>query len=149
LSAQAAGVSLRPALTKERAVIRKSTLLTATLAMAASLTVASAQARDVNWSIGINAPLQPGVSIGTVISNAPVYQAMPVYQAAPVVYAEPVYLPAPVVYLPQPVYAPQRVIYAPRRVVYAPAWVPRGHDQRHWRQEYRHRGEPVMVGYGR
>ncbi len=130
-------------------MIRKSTLLTATLALAASLTAASAHARDVSWSIGINAPLQPGVNIGTVISNAPVYQAMPYYQSAPVIYAEPVYLPAPVVYMPQPVYAPQRVIYAPRRVVYAPAWVPGGHGQRHWRQEHRHRGVPVMVGYGR
>ena len=130
-------------------MIRKSTQLTATLALAAGLAAANAQARDVSWSIGIQAPLQPGVSIGTVISNAPVYQAMPYYQPAPVFYAEPVYLPAPVVYLPQPVYAPQRVIYAPRRVVHAPVWVRGGHGQRHWRQERRHRGEPVMVGYGR
>jgi hypothetical protein len=129
--------------------MRQSTLLTAMLAVAASLTVASAQARDVSWSIGISAPLQPGINIGTVISNAPAYRAMPVYEPAPVVYAEPVYLPAPVIYLPQPVYAPPRVVYAPRGVVYAPVWAPRSYGHRHGRQEHRHRGEPVMVGYRR
>ena len=80
-------------------MIRKSTLLMATLALAGGLTAASAQARDVTWSIGIHAPLHPGVSIGTVISNAPVYWSAPMF------YAEPVYMPAPV-YL-----QPARVVY--------------------------------------
>ncbi|MDP1693421.1 MAG: hypothetical protein Q8L49_15975 [Burkholderiaceae bacterium] len=120
-------------------MIAKTALVAATLVLAA----AGAQARDVYWSIGINAPLQPGVSIGTVFSNAPVYQTAPVYyQPAAVVYAEPVYYqPAPAIYLPQPYYVPQRVAYAP-------AWAP-GHGHRQWRQERRHRGEPVMVRYGR
>ena len=131
-------------------MIRKTTIVAAALVLAA----AGAQARDVSWSIGINAPLQPGVSIGTVISNAPGYYAAPVYYApAPVVYAEPVYYapapfylrPAPVVYLPQP-------YYAPRRVVYASGWsAPRhgyGRGHGNWRYEHRQRGEPVMVRYG-
>lgn len=115
----------------------------ALIAFGIALAAAGAQARDVTWSIGINAPLHPGVSIGTVISNAPVYRP------APVVYAEPVYVPAPVyvrhapvVYMPQPVYAPQRVVYVPARVA-------RGHGHGHWRHKHRDRGEPVMVRYER
>lgn len=137
----------------------KSALIAAALVLAA----AGAQARDVYWSVGINAPLQPGVSIGTVISNAPAYRPAPVYYApapvyypaAPVLYAEPIYYrpapvllrPAPIVYLPQP-------YYAPRRVVYANGWAPshrghgRGHDRGHWRDDDdRSRGEPVMGRY--
>lgn len=130
-------------MSKERTVIRKSTLLMATLALAGGLTAASAQARDVTWSIGIHAPLHPGVSIGTVISNAPVYRPAPMFYAEPVYMPAPVYLqPARVVYMPQPMYAPQRVIYAP-------AWESSGHGQRHWRHKQRHRGEPVMVRYDR
>ena len=131
--------------------------------VAAVLVLASigAQARDVYWSVGINAPVQPGVSIGTVISNGPAYRPAPMYyetapvyySAAPVIYAEPIYYrpapvfvrPAPVVYLPQP-------YYAPRRVVYAQGWAPsyRGHGHGHghgrdkWRDDDRSRGEPVM-----
>jgi hypothetical protein len=126
---------------KESLVMNKSALVAATLCLAA----AGAQARDVYWSVGINAPLHPGVSVGTVISNAPVYRPTPIFYSEPVYYPEPVYVrPAPVVYVPQPVYLPQRVVYAP-------VWVPHGH--RHWRHgqrdEYRHRGEPVMSYYGR
>ena len=124
-------------------MIRKSTLLTATLALAAGLTAASAHARDVTWSIGIQAPLHPGVSVGTVISNAPVYRPAPVFYAEPVYLPVPVYVhPAQVVYMPQPVYAPQRVVYVP-------AWKSSGHGQRHWRHKHRHRGEPVMVRFDR
>ncbi len=125
---------------------KKSALIAAAIVVSA----AGAQARDVTWSIGINAPLHSGVSIGTVISNAPVYRP------APVIYAEPVYLPAPVivrhapvVYMPQPVYAPQRVVYVPQRVVYVPARVAKGQGHGHWRHKHRHRGEPVMVRYDR
>ncbi len=137
----------------------KSALIAAALVLAA----AGAQARDVYWSVGINAPLQPGVSIGTVISNAPAYRPAPVYYApapvyypaAPVLYAEEVYYrpapvllrPAPIVYLPQP-------HYAPRRVVYANGWAPshrghgRDHGRGHWRDDDDHsRGEPVMSRY--
>jgi hypothetical protein len=125
-------------------VSKKSILVTAALVMI----TAGAQARDVYWSVGINAPLQPGVSVGTVFSNAPVYQPAPVYyQPAPVIYAEPAYYPQPVYVQPRMVYAPQPV-YLPQRVVYGPGWVRPGHGHRQWRQEHRHRGEPVMVGYG-
>jgi hypothetical protein len=134
-------------------MITKSALVASALVLAA----AGAQARDVYWSVGINAPLQAGVSVGTVISNGPVYQAAPVYyqpapvyyQPAPVVYAEPVYVPAPVyvraapvVYLPQP-------YYGPRRVIYSPGWAPAHRGYNHWRHDQPRRGEPVMAGYGR
>ena len=138
-------------------MITKSALIAATLVVAA----AGAQARDVYWSVGINAPLQPGVTIGTVISNAPAYRPAPVYYepaqiyypAAPVVYAEPVYYrPAPVFVRPAPVVYLPRPYYAPRRVVYAQGWAPshrgyghdRGGDRGHWRDDDRSHGEPVM-----
>lgn len=93
----------------------------ATLAVAALSTPAHA---GVSWSVGINAPIAPGVQVGTVIGNAhPRY-----YAAAPVVYAPPpVYVPPPVVYAPPPpVYVAPRpvyvapVVYAPRPVYYRP-----------------------------
>ena len=136
---------------------RKPVLMIAVLALVGSLAAAGAQAREVYWSVGIQAPLHSGVTLGTVFSNAPVYREAPVY------YEEPVYLPAPIIYLPPRVYAPapaypvyweppmyqQRPSYAPRRVVYAPAWVPPGHAKRHWRHAQPQRGEPVMVDYRR
>lgn len=141
----------------------------AVLAMAA----AGAQARDIYWSIGINAPIQPGVTVGTVISNAPAYRPAPVYYepapayyepapayyepariyypAAPVFYAEPIYYrpaqvferPARVVVLPQPYYAPRQVVYAQG---WAPSYRGRKHGPKHgeWR-DHGSRGEPVMV----
>ena len=122
----------------------KSTLVAATLVLAA----AGAQARDVFWSIGINAPLQPGVSLGTVISNAPGYQPAPVYyQPAPVVYAEPVYMPAPVYVRPAPVMVLPQPYYIPRHVHYAPGWAPSHRGYNHWRHEQPQRGEPVMARY--
>lgn len=134
-------------------MIRKSVVLSAALALAGSLASVGAQARDdIHWSIGIQAPLHAGVSLGTVFSNAPVYQA------APVIYAEPVYQSAPVIYAPEPRYWAQPV-YAPLPVVYEPRWHRRGHGKHH-RQEYRQRyeghhghhyrdgGRPVMSGYG-
>lgn len=119
-----------------------------------------ARAGDVSWSIGIEAPVGPGATIGTVISNhrpapvvvapAPVVYAPPpvVYAPAPVVYTPPprvVYAPPPVVYNPAPVvYAPAPV-YVPRRVVMAPVWVGgrwvypehRRHHHRHHRDGWR------------
>lgn len=117
--------------------MNKSALVAATLVLAA----AGAQARDVYWSVGINAPLQPGVSVGTVISNAPLYRPAPViysepaYYQEPMYYPEPVYVrPAPVFYVPQRVYVPQPV-YRPQRVIYQPVWVQPGHKK--WK--YKHR----------
>lgn len=85
-----------------------------TLAAAGAVALATlatgAQARDVYWSVGIDAA--PGVSIGLAntrpvhVAPAPVYVApAPVYvHPAPVYYAEPVYVrPAPVYYA-APVY---------------------------------------------
>ena len=57
----------------------------------------AAQARDVNWSIGVNSP---GVSVG--VSNGYGY---PVYVAPPPVYVA----PRPIYYAPPP----PRVYYAP------------------------------------
>ena len=136
---------------------RKPVLMIAVLALVGSLAAAGAHAREVYWSIGIQAPLHSGVTLGTVFSNAPVYRVPPVY------YEEPVYLPAPIVYLPPRVYEPepaypvywqppmyqQRSTYALRRVVHAPAWVPPGHAKRHWRHAQPQRGEPVLVDYRR
>ena len=65
----------------------------------------AAQARDVFWSVGVNAA--PGVAIG--VGNAPVVVA------PQPVYAQPVYV------APQPVYvAPRPVVLAPAPVYYAP-----------------------------
>ena len=131
-----------------------------------ALVAAGAQARDIYWSIGINAPIQPGVTVGTVISNAPAYRPAPVYYepapayyepapnyypAAPVFYAEPIYYrpaqvferPARVVVLPQPYYAPRQVVYAQE---WAPSYRGHKHGPKHgeWR-DHGARGEPVMV----
>jgi hypothetical protein len=129
-------------------MITKSALLATGLVLAA----AGAHAGNVYWSIGINSPLQPGLSVGTVISNAPTYLTAPVsvyYPAAPVVYVEPAYVPAPVYVRPAPVvYLPQPH-HVPRRVVYAPGWLPARGGHSHWRHEQPLRGEPVMAGYGR
>lgn len=121
----------------------------ALIAAAIVLSATAAQARDVTWSIGINAPLHSGVTIGTVFSNAPLYQDAPVfYRPAPVIYAEPAYYPQPVYVQPRVVYAPQPV-YMPNRVVYAPEWKHKGDRHRHGKSKHRHRGEPVMVRYDR
>jgi hypothetical protein len=92
----------------------------------------AAQARDVRWSVGVNAA--PGVAIG--LGNAPVYVApQPVYMAPRPVYVA----PAPVYYAPPPVYlAPAPVYYAPPPVTvyYGPTYGGgyRGHGgHRHWR----------------
>ncbi len=108
-------------------------LILAALALASTLVTGAAMARsNVYWSIGINAPLDYGVSLGTVISNAPAY---PVYQPAPVYYsAPPVYVrPAPVYY-----YAAPRPVYLERPVIYQPMYVPVRHEK-HWKSQPRHR----------
>lgn len=110
----------------------------AALLVAAAAFSAPAQA-GVSWSIGINAPIAPGVHVGTVIGGGGHRHYLP----APVVYAPPVYVaprvyaPAPVVYAPHPVvYAPRPAYYAPRPVVYRapvvvrPAYVHHHHHHR-------------------
>ena len=66
-----------------------------------ALAAGPARASDVYWSVGIHAPIGPGVAVGTVISNGG--------------YGVPVVAPvmAPPVYVPAPVYAPPPVVYAP------------------------------------
>lgn len=114
---------------------------------AAALAAGSAHASDVHWSVGIEAPIAPGVSVGTVISNR---HALPV--VAPVLVAPPpVYVPAPVVVAP-PIYAPP--VYAPQVVYGAPVWVggrwvryPVHHHPYPgvWRHGFDHRVTPVPV----
>ena len=117
---------------------------------AAALAVAAisvpAQAGGVSWSVGINAPITPGVHVGTVINGGHARR----YYPAPVVYAPPpVYLPPPVVYTPPPpvyvapvVYAPRPVYYAaPRPVYYRPPVVYRPYPPvQNW--------HPVRPGHG-
>jgi hypothetical protein len=113
--------------------------LAALLAAAALSTPAQA---GVSWSIGINAPIAPGVQVGTVIGGGPAhhhhrhhhrhYRPAPVVYAPPVYVAPPVYAPAPVVYAPRPVY------YAPRPVVYRPPVIVRPAYVHH----HHHHGKP-------
>lgn len=108
------------------------------LAAAAFALAGPAQAERLNWSVGIQAPVAPGVLVGTTFGNAvPVYSA-PVYPA-PVYAPAPVYVaPAPAYYAPPPpVYRAPRVVYAPAPVMYAPPPVyvaPRPH----WRHKHHH-----------
>lgn len=108
------------------------TLAAAGLLLAGAFTAGAAQARDVYWSVGIQAPVA-GVGVGTVVSNVPQRSYPPAYGyvAAPVYPAYggyPVYHPAPVVYAPAPVV---RYRSAPRYVV-VPPHAPRGwHGHRH------------------
>lgn len=100
------------------------------VAVALFVAAAGAQASNVSWSIGIQAPLGPGVNVGTVVSNAPVYSPAPVIYAPPPVVAAPVYVqPAPVYYVPRPV-------YYPARVVYRPVWVAPGYARVSWTHGY-------------
>ena len=118
----------------------------ALIAAAIVLSATAVQARDVTWSIGIQAPLHPGVTIGTVISNAPAYRpapvfyAEPMYRPAPVIYTEPVYLPAPVYARPAQVVYVSRPVYAPRQVVYVPEWKHKGHGHGRGYYKERYRG---------
>ena len=101
-------------MTKTRSIYAMAAAAGVVLALAAG----SAQARDVNWSIGVGVP---GVAMGY---GAPA----PVYMAPPPVYVAP---PRPVYYAPPVVYAPPPVYY---RGPGHRHW--RGHDRRgprHWR----------------
>jgi len=103
--------------------VKFSRMLAAAGAVALLAAGSAAQARDVFWSVGVNAA--PGVAIG--VGNAPVYVApQPVYVAPQPVYVA----PRPVVLAPAPVY------YAPPPVAiyYGPGYRVRhghGHGHRH------------------
>lgn len=148
------------------------TRLIAAAALSTALFAGAARAGDVNWSIGIQAPIGPGASIGTVFSNRYVSSvivapAPVVYAPAPVVYGPPrvVYEPAPVMYEPAPVYYAPPPVYVTRRVAYAPVWVGERWSHRHhrhhrdgWRDQWRddrghwdrgdRRGPPVRQPQG-
>ena len=125
------------------------------IALALLLGSSPAQARDLNWSVGISAP---GVVVGVGNSGyngyqgyAPqprYYSAPPGYYAPPPVYYAP---PPPVYYQPRPVYvAPPQVYYAPAprpiyyappapsyRPYYGPGWRGQRHGERHHGYGYR------------
>lgn len=146
-------------------MIASKTRLIAAAALTTAMFAGAARAGDVNWSIGIHAPIGPGATIGTVISNrhhVPVVVTPPVvYAPAPVVYAPPpvVYTPPPrVVYAPPPVYVPYRKVMRPvwvhGRWVYPQAQRRHHHDGRDgWRDDRGrwdddHRGPPVAQPHG-
>jgi len=80
-------------------------LIAAALALAGALTAGAANAgSDVHWSIGVNLPVYPNVSVG-VSSAPPVYGPRYGYHA-------PVVVAPPVVYVPQPVYRRAVPVYA-------------------------------------
>lgn len=124
----------------------------AALLVAAAAFSAPAQA-GVSWSIGINAPIAPGVHVGTVIgAGGPVHRHHRHYRPAPVVYAPPVYV-APPVYAPAPVvYAPPAVrYYAPRPVVYRPPVIvrpPHVHHRHHHRPHHPYQPQGRDPGRG-
>lgn len=141
----------------------------AAAAVAAVLCAGTARAANVQWSVGIQAPLGNGASIGTVFSNGgfvPVVAPPPVYVTAVPVYAPPVYVIPEPIYAPRviaaPVYAPEPV-YAPRRVVVAPVWVAgrwvvprhghggwdrhRDHDVQHYAPVYAPRAVSIAPRY--
>ena len=84
------------------------------------LCAASANATDLNWSVGINAP---GIAFG-VEAPPPVY-----FHPAPVYYQA----PPPVYYRPAPVYGPP-----PEPAYYAPPGYGWGRDHHHRRDRDDH-----------
>ena len=95
--------------------------LVAAAGVAVALMAGSAQARDVNWSVGIGVP---GVVVGA--SNG-FYAPAPVYVAPPPVYYAP---PRPVYYAPPAYYAPPVVHYGHR---------PHRHHHHHHHHGHGHR----------
>ena len=98
--------------------MKRSTLqLSAAVLSVAGLLAMPAHAGDVQWSVGINAPMPSGVAVGTVISSSPLRPA-PVYVSPPGV----VYVPPPPVYVsPPPLYVPRPPAYvAPPPIYFAP-----------------------------
>lgn len=105
------------------------------LALTAWLGSGAAQARDVNWSIGISTP---GVVVDVDNGRAVRVVPAPVYLAPPP--PRPVYYPAP----PQPVYyaPPPRPVYyvaPPTYVAPPPAYYYRD-GRRHYRHHHHDRG---------
>lgn len=111
-------------MTKNRSVLAMTSA--AGIALALLVGAGAAQARDVNWSIGVGVP---GVVIGAGNSY---YPPPPVYVAPRPIYYAP---PPPVYYAPpRPVYYAPPAYYAPPPVVYY-GYGDRGH--RHGRHHGR------------
>lgn len=129
--------------------MKKSMLIAATL-LVSGLAWTGAQAADVYWSLGINAPLDGVGSVGTVIGNYPRQSGVVVQ--APDYYGYPAYQPAyrapPVVYYPEPV----RIVY-PGYSQHRPHWGEREyrrfedrrdarrHERRDEWRDHRHHGD--------
>jgi hypothetical protein len=114
---------------------KKSAFIAAAL-LAVGLASTSAHAKDVYWSVGVNAPLDGVGHIGTVVSNYPsrgpvVVQSPDYYPVYQPVYQQPVrvYRPAPVVYYPAP------VVYEPYRYRHHPRWDRRDYRRGEWRDD--------------
>lgn len=106
----------------------------ASLTLTALLGTGAAQARDVNWSIGISTP---GVVVDVDNGRAVRVVPAPVYLTPPP--PRPVYYPAP----PQPVYyapPPRPVYYAPPVYVAPPAGYYYRDGRRHHRHHHHDRG---------
>lgn len=120
----------------------RSLLAAAGVAWVALAGLGSAQAHDVNWSVGISSP---GVVVGASHGHGVRVLPPPVYVAPPPPPPRPVYYPAPV----QPIYyAPPPVYVSP-----PPAYVVRDRDREHRRYHHRHhrhdRGHGNGYGYER
>jgi hypothetical protein len=99
-------------------------LIAATLAIAGLLAAGAAHAGDVHWSIGVNLPVHPNVSIGVHSAPPVILRPVPVY-GPPVVYA-----PRPrVIYAPAPVFVERAPVY-----VNDPRW---GRAHKHPHKHYR------------
>ena len=108
-------------------------LIAAFVALAGALAAGAAHAgSDIHWSIGVNLPVYPNVSVG-VHSAPPVYGPRYGYHA-PVVVA-----PPPVVYVPQPVYRRAVPVYSAPVYVQQPRHDKWGrHDRWDRRDDRRH-----------
>jgi hypothetical protein len=107
-------------------------LIAAFVALAGALAAGAAHAgSNVHWSIGVNLPVYPNVSVG-VSSAPPVYGPRYGYHA-PVVVA-----PPQVVYVPQPVYRRPVPVYSAPVYVHQPHGNWGRHDRWDRRDDRRH-----------
>ena len=105
----------------------------AAVSVAGALAAPAAHAgTNVYWSVGINAPIHPAMTVGTVVSNMPA----PVYVQ-----------PHPVYVQPRPVYVqPRPVVIHPAPGVLPPGWKRHDHDRR-WHRRGGDEGRYRPVAY--
>ena len=115
------------------------------VATVGGLATSTAQAQQLNWSIGVASPgVQLAVGYAPMVAQQPVYQPAyyPVYQMGyPVTYPAtyPVTYPAAYpVAVQQPVYS--RPVQVRPVLLAAPVFVQPGWQYGHQRQHYQHRG---------